>query len=97
MALCTVTGYCRARWGYNKMSHSIIARLSVQHQMFPCMRARLVRLRVEVCDITVCQCSYKSSAAAVPSPAPLAETKAETPNRLDVQSLKDVYLPNRNI
>lgn len=47
------------------MSHSIIAQLSVRRrrQMFPCMRACLVRLCVEVCDISVRRCSYKSSAA----------------------------------
>lgn len=76
--------------------------------MFPCMRARLVRLCVEVCDIGVCQCSYKSSAApcmTVPISVrvvPLAETKAIVLNNHVQTSCdscgksKKVYLPNKN-
>lgn len=48
-----MTGYCQAQRGYNKMSHSIMVQLSVQHKMFPCTRAGLLRLCVGVCDIRV--------------------------------------------
>lgn len=48
-----MTGYCQAQRGYNKMSHSIMVQPSVQHKMFPCTRAGLLRLCVGVCDIRV--------------------------------------------